>query len=428
MFCRKSGICYGTKCVILCLLEELEQEIIDEDDITETMLEDPEYVTNSESKESKNQISKYSYTINQIVPKEHVTYRLRDTLFEKLQEDIIVWELDRPTPDFKYVSGLENQSSLDELIEECNELYDQISDDLVRDNILYFFKCLLAHEPGTIGLPYDDESRLWLFLKNGDIEVIKQFYVLLLKRLKTANQYAVEHNVILFYCTGSHNNTSLLGGKEQSKSAIFYIAPYMAKEKVSLTACMTILEKSRKEIMKYPSKASDVALNPKERLTKHFLTRIINKLNAFIELSDYQVAAYLLNMPSIVSSEIFQYCETYGTINYRKFLIKKKKEKQIVSEDDNIFFGYVKTFTLQRGEEGNIDIKEALPVVSCYFNRGERLQGLSNTEYNAFVQIREKPKGNNGKQRSSSFEFANGFELAPNYEQVLCQKQKNPYF
>ena len=116
-FCRKSGICYGTKCVILRLLEELEQEIIDEDDITETMLEDPEYETNTKSEESNNQISKYSYTINQIVHKEHVTYHLRDPLFEKVREDIIVWELDRPTPDFKHVSGLENQSSQDKLIE-----------------------------------------------------------------------------------------------------------------------------------------------------------------------------------------------------------------------------------------------------------------------------------------------------------------------
>ena len=80
-FCRKSGISFITKCIILCHLEELEQEIIDEDDITETMLEDPEYETNSESEESNNQISKYSYTVNQIVPKVHVTYHLRDPLF-----------------------------------------------------------------------------------------------------------------------------------------------------------------------------------------------------------------------------------------------------------------------------------------------------------------------------------------------------------
>ena len=45
------------------------------------------------------------------------------------------------------------------------------------------------------------------------------------------------------------------------------------------------------------------------------MTKVVNKLNAFIELSDYQVAAYLMNMPSIITSEIFQYCETYGAID-----------------------------------------------------------------------------------------------------------------
>ena len=69
-----------------------------------------------------------------------------------------------------------------------------------------------------------------------------------------------------------------------------------------------------------------------------------------------------------------------------------------------------------------------IPIVSCYFNGGESLQGLSQYEYNSFIQVKEKPKGNNGTQRSSCFEFANGFELAPNYEQVLCQKQKTLIF
>ena len=49
----------------------------------------------------------------------------------------------------------------------------------------------------------------------------------------------------------------------------------------------------------YPSKASDLEISTRERLTKHFLAKVINKLNAFIELSDYQVVAYLLNMPHI---------------------------------------------------------------------------------------------------------------------------------
>ena len=47
---------------------------------------------------------------------------------------------------------------------------------------------------------------------------------------------------------------------------------------------------------------------------------------------------------------------------------------------------------------------------------------------NSFIKIKEKPKGNNGTQRSSCFEFENGFELASNYEQVLFQKQKTLIF
>ena len=97
----------------------------------------------------------------------------------------------------------------------------------------------------------------------------------------------------------------------------------MTKEKASLTSCLIILDKSRKEVKVYLSKACDQRIMPKERLTKHFLTKVINKLNAFIELSDYQVAAYLVNMLSIITSEILQYCETYGAINYRSNLIKK---------------------------------------------------------------------------------------------------------
>ena len=98
----------------------------------------------------------------------------------------------------------------------------------------------------------------------------------------------------------------------------------MAKEKASLTDYLTILEKSRKEVKVYLSKACAPRIIPKERLTKNFLTKVVNKLNAFIELSDYQVAAYLMNMPSIITSETFQYCETYGAINYCSNLIKNK--------------------------------------------------------------------------------------------------------
>ena len=97
----------------------------------------------------------------------------------------------------------------------------------------------------------------------------------MLQDLKTSNQYTVNYSIILSYCIGSHNNTSFLGGKEQSKSVMFYIAPYIAKEKASFTACLTILEKWGKEVNIYPSKVCDQSIWPKEKLTKHFLLKLL---------------------------------------------------------------------------------------------------------------------------------------------------------
>ena len=92
-FYRKSGIYKGTKCVIICLLKELDKNIINKDDITETIIEDPEYETNSESEESKNQTTKYSFTVNQIIPRDNLTYYLRGPLLEKFMKLLLFGNL-----------------------------------------------------------------------------------------------------------------------------------------------------------------------------------------------------------------------------------------------------------------------------------------------------------------------------------------------
>ena len=116
-------------------------------------------------------------------------------------------------------------------------------------------------------------------------------------------------------------------------------------------------------------------------------------------------------------------------MNIEEFCNNSSDEEDKISCDNKtLYFGYVKTFILERGEETDEDIKHIIPVVSYYFNRGESLQGISQSEYNSLIQIKEKPKGNNGAQISSCFEFINGFELASNYEQVLYRKQKTLIF
>ena len=75
------------------------------------------------------------------------------------------------------------------------------------EKILFFiFEKLLIHEPGTVRVPYINNSLLWAFLENENLEIIKKIYNELMKSLKTLNQYTVEYNVVLSFCTGSHNN------------------------------------------------------------------------------------------------------------------------------------------------------------------------------------------------------------------------------
>jgi hypothetical protein len=72
---------------------------------------------------------------------------------------------------------------------------------------------------------------------------------------------------------------------------------------MTLSACLTVLEKCRKDVAKYPSKADDAQSNPRRRLAQYFVTKTLNKLNAYQELSDYQVAALLLR-PAAFSDHI----------------------------------------------------------------------------------------------------------------------------
>ena len=71
---------------------------------------------------------------------------------------------------------------------------------------------------------------------------------------------------------------------------------------------------------KYPSQAEDAHSFPDQRLTQHFLTKILNKMHSYMEMSDYQVAAKLLHLPSQITSEVYGYSNPFGYIAYKKYI------------------------------------------------------------------------------------------------------------
>ena len=132
-------------------------------------------------------------------------------LCSKTKNKIVVWELDRPIPDMNEVTSLEDDVSFDKLIEECNYLTTNdthVNSQLLREKIIFIFEKLLRHEPGTVGVPYS--SLLWIFLENENLEIIQKFYNELMKGLKTSNQYAMDHNVVLSYSRNIISDTEVL--------------------------------------------------------------------------------------------------------------------------------------------------------------------------------------------------------------------------
>lgn len=75
----------------------------------------------------------------------------------------------------------------------------------------------------------------------------------MLAQLPTANGLVAAFNPILSYCTGSHNNASLLGALEQAKSALFYLVPYQGKSKFPLSQSLTILNDTLTHLESHPS-------------------------------------------------------------------------------------------------------------------------------------------------------------------------------
>jgi hypothetical protein len=113
---------------------------------------------------------------------------------------------------------------------------------------------------------------------------------------------------------GCNTNLSFLGSKEQSKQALFYIGPYINKNGVKVLDALPLLAHAQNHALQYPSSADDAGTDT--RFLQHIMTRILNKLNSLMEVSDTQAALALLGMGPTVCSDIFAYYDLRSTKNF----------------------------------------------------------------------------------------------------------------
>jgi len=96
--------------------------------------------------------------------------------------------------------------------------------------------------------------------------------------------------------------------------ALFYIGPYINKNGVKLTDALPLLKHAQDHALHYPSVADD-AKTPK-RLVQFIMTKVLNKMNASMEISDTQAALALLGMGATVCSESFTYYDLKSALNF----------------------------------------------------------------------------------------------------------------
>jgi hypothetical protein len=93
-------------------------------------------------------------------------------------------------------------------------------------------------------------------------------------RLPGSNGYVAAYNPVVTFCTGSHNNTIMLGSTEAAKSAMFYLIPYQGKVKFDFQQTLSILDSQLRQTEQYPSVADDSGTP--QCTVKHLLTATLN--------------------------------------------------------------------------------------------------------------------------------------------------------
>ena len=242
-----------------------------------------------EIEDDKNPIDKRSYVAvpmqkpRPLQPIDFFEYcNLKNILYPPDKKSIMIWETRRPVHSHTLLNTTINQE-----------------DDFRKHTITTFRKLL----SGTCTTGSEESSNaFWNWLQNDtSSEQLHCMFKSLQQQLPISNGYVATFCPALSFCTGSHNNASLLGSSDQSKAAFFYLIPYAAKPKFPLQHSLTVINECIPHIIRHASTASDSGTI--ERTVKHLMQRALNQLSLLSELSDYEMIAALIKLPSVIECD-----------------------------------------------------------------------------------------------------------------------------
>ena len=274
----------------------------------------------------------------------------------------------------------------------------------------------------------------WLHLQNPSF--IFSLYKNLRNSLQDRNGYVVETNDLLQIASGSSTNAILLGASEQSRCALYYVAPYVSsKNKVAVEASLLALRAAHEHVNQYPSTASNSGTEI--RTVQHIFTRVLNTLSRAVEVSDTQIALTLLNVPSLISSDTYIYFTPQYSINYFNDQFQPEKI------NPNTNYGPAAIFTIRNNEESLLSDEDEIQKVPVHspvhwWHRGEALRNMTIFEYTALIDILpisltsdledSSDVPTTGRKKRNQFLFTSKHPLHNTHAQFLRAKHKTVIF
>ena len=105
----------------------------------------------------------------------------------------------------------------------------------------------------------------------------------------------------------------------------------MCKNLVPITDSFALLLEAHEHAQKYPSRADDAFTE--KRFVQYVLTRVLNKMNFLMEISDTQAAVKLLGMNAGICSEIVT---TYNVSSYINHILWELKDQFGINNNGNM--------------------------------------------------------------------------------------------
>jgi hypothetical protein len=323
---------------------------------------------------------------------------------------------------------------------------------------------------------FDGNSPFWSWLSKLDMKELQALYQRLERSIRTANGNIATYNHVASFCTGAHNNFQLLGSLEQAKGAMFYVCPYMGKAKFPLQQSLAVLNETLEHIEQYPSRAKDAGTQ--KRTAQYILQRTLNRMMLQMELSDFQVAADLLELPSLIRTDTFAFVDPIASMAYQTLVQFNEDSSNALDEilqaingaghvvDMSLDDDFIDHDTESDDDEssgnsvpppqsynkadllrnlGRVEVmsyhettqtgrrkvfRDLVPVVAYYANRGAGLRNMNRIEYACLVKVEPlevtKPSrqgGASGKKVVDRFPFGPGFRPGAQYTQIVQAKQ-----